>query len=102
MMDMNTLAWVSGKKILGGAKFSMTATIPFAKLPDFRFHRSGQRRRRVSTIRTINHSFWAGKKGPRFVLFTVSWLRPAASGPAQTTMSGRATGHTLSLLTSSI
>ena len=31
VMDMNTLAWVSKKKILGGAKFSMTATIPFAK-----------------------------------------------------------------------
>jgi hypothetical protein len=31
VMDMNTLAWVSKKKILGGARFSMTATIPFAK-----------------------------------------------------------------------
>jgi hypothetical protein len=31
VMDMNTLAWVSRKKILGGARFSMTATIPFAK-----------------------------------------------------------------------
>lgn len=31
VMDMNTLAWVSGKKILGGAKFSMTATFPFAR-----------------------------------------------------------------------
>ena len=31
VMDMNTLAWVSKKEFLGGAKFSMTATIPFAK-----------------------------------------------------------------------
>ncbi|HEU4837312.1 MAG TPA: transporter [Pyrinomonadaceae bacterium] len=31
VMDMNTLAWVSRKKILGGAKFSMTATFPFAR-----------------------------------------------------------------------
>jgi hypothetical protein len=31
VMDMNTLAWVSKKKILGGAKFSMTATIPIAR-----------------------------------------------------------------------
>ena len=31
VMDMNTIAWVSRKKILGGAKFSMTATIPIAK-----------------------------------------------------------------------
>jgi len=31
VMDMNTLAWVSKKEILGGAKFSMTATIPFAR-----------------------------------------------------------------------
>jgi hypothetical protein len=31
VMDMNTLAWVSKKKILGGAKFSMSATLPFAK-----------------------------------------------------------------------
>ena len=31
VMDMNTVAWVSRKKILGGAKFSMTATIPIAK-----------------------------------------------------------------------
>jgi hypothetical protein len=31
VMDMNTLAWVSRKKILGGARFSMTATIPIAK-----------------------------------------------------------------------
>ena len=30
VMDMNTLAWVSKKKILG-AKFSMTATLPVAK-----------------------------------------------------------------------
>ena len=30
VMDMNTLAWVSKKKVLG-AKFSMTATIPIAK-----------------------------------------------------------------------
>jgi len=31
VMDMNTLAWVSRKRILGGAKFSMSATLPFAK-----------------------------------------------------------------------
>ena len=31
VMDMNTVAWVSKKKILGGAKFSMTATLPFAR-----------------------------------------------------------------------
>lgn len=31
LMDMNTLAWVSKREILGGAKFSMTATLPFAK-----------------------------------------------------------------------
>ena len=29
-MDLNTLAWVGKKKILGGARFSMTATIPVA------------------------------------------------------------------------
>ncbi|HEX5835844.1 MAG TPA: transporter [Pyrinomonadaceae bacterium] len=31
VMDMNTLAWVSKKMILGGARFSMTATLPVAK-----------------------------------------------------------------------
>jgi hypothetical protein len=31
VMDMNTLAWVSKKTILGGARFSMTATLPVAK-----------------------------------------------------------------------
>ena len=31
VMDMNTLAWVSRKEILGGAKFSMSATLPFAR-----------------------------------------------------------------------
>jgi len=31
VMDMNTLAWVCKKKLPGGAKFSMTATVPFAK-----------------------------------------------------------------------
>ena len=31
VMDMNTFAWVSKKEILGGAKFSMSATLPFAK-----------------------------------------------------------------------
>src|SRR5215467_6707905 len=31
VMDMNTIAWVSKKKILGGAKFSMSATLPFAR-----------------------------------------------------------------------
>lgn len=31
LMDMNTLAWVSKKKFLGGANFSAVATLPFAK-----------------------------------------------------------------------
>jgi hypothetical protein len=31
VMDMNTLAWVGKREVLGGAKFSMSATIPFAK-----------------------------------------------------------------------
>jgi hypothetical protein len=31
LMDMNTLAWVSRKKLLGGANFSAVATLPFAK-----------------------------------------------------------------------
>lgn len=31
VMDMNTIAWVSRKTILGGAKFSMTATLPIAR-----------------------------------------------------------------------
>jgi len=31
VMDMNTLVWVSKREILGGAKFSMSATIPFAR-----------------------------------------------------------------------
>jgi len=30
VMDMNTLVWVSGKQLPGNAKFSMSATIPFA------------------------------------------------------------------------
>jgi len=31
LMDMNTLAWVSEKKLVGGAVFSAVATLPFAK-----------------------------------------------------------------------
>lgn len=31
VMDMNTIAWVSKREILGGAKFSMSATIPIAR-----------------------------------------------------------------------
>jgi hypothetical protein len=31
LMDMNTLVWVSKKKLLGGAAFSAAATLPFAK-----------------------------------------------------------------------
>ena len=31
LMDMNTLAWVSKKTFLGGAKYSAAATLPFAK-----------------------------------------------------------------------
>ncbi len=31
LMDMNTLAWVSKKKFLGGANFSAAATLPFAR-----------------------------------------------------------------------
>ena len=31
LMDMNTLAWVSKKKFVGGAAFSAVATLPFAK-----------------------------------------------------------------------
>jgi hypothetical protein len=31
VMDMNTLAWVSKKTVLGGARFSMTATLPVAR-----------------------------------------------------------------------
>jgi hypothetical protein len=30
IMDMNTLAWVSRREILGGARFSMSATLPVA------------------------------------------------------------------------
>jgi hypothetical protein len=30
-MDMNTIAWVSKQEVFGGAKFSMTATLPVAK-----------------------------------------------------------------------
>jgi len=30
IMDMNTLAWVSKKEVLGGAKFSLSATFPIA------------------------------------------------------------------------
>src|SRR6266576_2739312 len=31
LMDMNTLAWVSTRTLLGGAKYSAAATLPFAK-----------------------------------------------------------------------
>ncbi len=31
VMDMNTISWVSKKTILGGAKFSMAATLPVAR-----------------------------------------------------------------------
>jgi hypothetical protein len=31
LMDMNTLAWVSKKKFVGGANYSAAATLPFAK-----------------------------------------------------------------------
>src|SRR4030095_434488 len=31
VMDMNTLAWVSKREILGGARVSMSATIPLAR-----------------------------------------------------------------------
>ena len=31
LMDMNTVAWVSKRKFLGGAAFSAVATLPFAK-----------------------------------------------------------------------
>jgi hypothetical protein len=31
LMDMNTLAWVSTRTFLGGAKYSAAATLPFAK-----------------------------------------------------------------------
>jgi hypothetical protein len=31
LMDMNTLIWVSTKELLGGARFSAFATLPFAK-----------------------------------------------------------------------
>src|SRR3954470_16292234 len=30
LMDMNTVAWVSKKTFLGGARFSAAATLPFA------------------------------------------------------------------------
>src|SRR5262249_57859338 len=30
MMDMNSVVWVSNREIIGGAKFSMSATLPIA------------------------------------------------------------------------
>src|SRR6185503_4550527 len=30
LMDMNTIAWVSNARMLGGARYSLTATIPIA------------------------------------------------------------------------
>jgi hypothetical protein len=31
VMDMNTIAWVSGSSVLGGAQYAASATLPFAK-----------------------------------------------------------------------
>src|SRR5437764_8290731 len=31
VLDMNSLIWVSKKRILGGARFSMSATLPIAR-----------------------------------------------------------------------
>src|SRR5262247_3651299 len=30
VMDLNSIVWVSKKQVLGGARFSMSATLPFA------------------------------------------------------------------------
>jgi hypothetical protein len=80
VMDMNTLAWVSKKKILGGAKFSMSATLPVAKthLPLTSPGRSAAAP--VLPIRIISHSFSAGTRSALpFARSTDFWHRQAAS-----------------------
>ena len=61
VMDMNTLAWVSKKKILG-AKFSMTATIPIA---------------RNSLLRRCRPDQWRGRSADSYYQpFILGWSKP--------------------------
>ena len=97
VMDMNTLAWVSKKKILG-AKFSMTATIPIAK----NSLTSDVTGRSVAgaawPILIINHSFWVGMNRVSPSARSMVFSRPLVdSGTAQTITSAPATGPTRSL-----
>ena len=97
MMDMNTLAWVSKKKILG-AKFSMTATIPIAQnslTSDVTGPVSGGG---GLLILIINHSFWVGMNRVTPSARSMVFSRPQVdSGTAQTITSAPATGPTRSL-----
>ena len=96
LMDMNTLAWVSKKKFVGGANFSAVATLPFAKKqPHFGYHKERSVAVADLPIHTICHSFWAGiASALRSVPSTDSLRPPAASSQVPTTTWVLATGLT--------
>jgi hypothetical protein len=96
VMDMNTLAWVSKKKVLG-AKFSMTATIPIAKnslTSEVTGPVSGGA---VLPILIINHLSWVGTESRYAIRAVYGFLAPTGRfRTAQTITSAPAIGPTRS------
>ena len=95
MMDMNSLVWVSKRKIdfLGGPLFSMSATIPIANnslTSDVEGGISGG----GGLADSYYQPFILGwrKKPLIFARYTDFWLLPVGSMSAQATMSALATG----------
>ena len=97
LMDMNTLAWVSKMKFLGGANFSAVATLPFAEnnlTSDIQW--KDQRRRGI--CRLILHAIHPAvgvANGLRSARSTVFLLPPAALSQEETTTLAQAIGRTL-------
>lgn len=93
VMDMNSFIWVSRKKILGGARFSASATLPVAKTlwTQTRWDPSA-----VVTgwpIRITSLSFWAGiQNARRFGWSMAFWRRQADSTRLPMITSGQVTG----------
>jgi hypothetical protein len=92
LMDMNTFAWVSKKKLLGGASFSAVATLPIEKnnlTSDIKGQVSGGRLQ----THTICPSSWVGIAiDLPFAPCTDSSPRADCAGASDNV--GSATGHT--------
>ena len=89
LLAMNTLLWVGQAEILGGARFSMSATIPSPTTRSARARPGPSAAAAASATPTFNRSSSAGTSSAwPSGRCTDSWRRPGSSNPAPITNVG--------------